>query len=233
MSGSAVSPGLCTGCAWCRIVESDRGSRFYRCGRSDSDPRFPRFPRLPVLSCYGFEPVADATRATFPEERVMATPGISIRSATPEDVPLILWFVRQLAEYEQLLEYVVATEDSLQKTLFGTMPAAEVLLAFEGETPLGFALFFHNYSTFLAQRGIYLEDLFVVPSARGRGVGRLLLAALARLAMERDCGRLEWAVLDWNAPAIGFYERLGAEPMEQWRIFRLSGDALAAVAAQG
>jgi GNAT superfamily N-acetyltransferase len=146
------------------------------------------------------------------------------------DTPAILSFIRQLAEYERLLDHVVATEAGLRESLFGAVPAAEVLLAFDGETPVGFALFFHNYSTFLAQRGIYLEDLFVVPAARGRGVGRRLLVELAKLALARNCGRLEWAVLDWNKPAIGFYRRMGAVPMEQWRTFRLSGHALETVA---
>jgi GNAT superfamily N-acetyltransferase len=119
---------------------------------------------------------------------------ITIRSAAVDDVPTILSFIRQLAEYERLLDRVVATEDRLRESLFGPHPAAEVLLAFDGERPVGFALFFHNYSTFLAQRGVYLEDLFVEPAARGRGVGKLLLTAVARLALERGCGRFEWAV---------------------------------------
>jgi GNAT superfamily N-acetyltransferase len=154
---------------------------------------------------------------------------ITIRPAAAADVPTILSFIRQLAEYERLLDRVVATEDRLRESLFGPHPAAEVLLAFDGERPVGFALFFHNYSTFLAQRGVYLEDLFVEPAARGRGVGKLLLTAVARLALERGCGRFEWAVLDWNEPAIGFYLRMGATVLEDWRVCRLTGEALEAV----
>ena len=158
----------------------------------------------------------------------MTTP-LTIRPATIDDVGTILSFIRQLADYEQLLDRVVATEERLRESLFGAAPAAEVLLALDGGRPVGFALFFHNYSTFLAQRGVYLEDLFVEPAARGRGVGRLLLAAVARVAVERACGRLEWAVLDWNEPAIGFYRRMGADLMAEWRICRLTGEALATV----
>ncbi len=154
---------------------------------------------------------------------------IAIRPAVVDDVPTILSFIRQLAEYERLLDRVVATEAGLRETLFGARPAAEVLLAVEGERAVGFALFFHNYSTFLAQPGVYLEDLFVEPSARGGGVGKLLLQAVARVALDRGCGRFEWAVLDWNAPAIGFYRRMGAQLLDDWRICRLTGDALEAV----
>lgn len=155
---------------------------------------------------------------------------ITIRPAAADDVPTILSFIRQLAEYERLLDQVVATEARLRETLFEGHPAAEVLLAFEGDRPMGFALFFHNYSTFLAQRGVYLEDLFVDPAARGRGVGKLLLQAVARVARDRGCGRFEWAVLDWNEPAIGFYRRMGATLLEDWRICRLTGEALRVVA---
>jgi GNAT superfamily N-acetyltransferase len=152
---------------------------------------------------------------------------LRIRRATREDVPLVLRFIRALAEYEKLADQVVADEATLAEQLFGARPAAEVLFAELGGEPAGFALFFHNFSTFLGRHGLYLEDLFVVPEARGAGVGRALLAELARIALERGCGRLEWAVLDWNEPAIGFYRRLGAEPMNDWTVFRLSGDALA------
>ena len=163
-----------------------------------------------------------------PEERVSAQGhgDVSVREATIADIPLILSFIRGLAEYERLPHEVVATEARLESSLFGERPDAEVLLAYHGETPAGFALFFHNYSTFLAQRGIFLEDLFVIPEMRGRGIGRRLLTELARLAVERDCGRLEWSVLDWNEPAIRFYKSLGARPMDGWRIFRLTGDGL-------
>ena len=152
--------------------------------------------------------------------------GVTIRAATIDDVPLILEFIRGLAEYERLPHEVVATEARLRASLFGDRRDAEVLIAHDGGVPAGFALFFHNYSTFLAQRGIFLEDLFVRPETRGRGVGRRLLAELARLAVERDCGRLEWSVLDWNEDAIGFYRSLGARAMDEWTTFRLTGEAL-------
>ena len=151
---------------------------------------------------------------------------MTVRPATAADVPLILEFIRGLAEYERLPEQVVATEARLHATLFGPRPAAEVLLAHLGTEPAGLALFFQNYSTFLARPGIYLEDLFVRPELRGRGIGRVLLRELARLAVVRDCGRLEWSVLDWNVDAIGFYRKLGAEPMDEWTVFRLTGSAL-------
>jgi GNAT superfamily N-acetyltransferase len=125
----------------------------------------------------------------------------------------------------------VATEDKLRDTLFSERPSAEVIIASIDREPMGFALFFHNYSTFLAQRGIYLEDLFVRPSARGKGVGHALLSELARIALERNCGRLEWAVLDWNELAIDFYKRIGARPLDDWTVFRLTGDALEQLAA--
>jgi GNAT superfamily N-acetyltransferase len=151
---------------------------------------------------------------------------LTIRSATEADVRLIASFIRQLAEFERLQAAVVATEDSLRETLFGKEPAAEILLAYEGDEPVGFALFFRNYSTFLGRPGLYLEDLFVVPSARGRGVGRRLMHRLAQLAVERGYGRVEWAVLKWNTDAIRFYEYLGAKPMEDWVVYRLTGDLL-------
>jgi GNAT superfamily N-acetyltransferase len=153
-------------------------------------------------------------------------PNITLRFATVDDVGLILDFIRQLAEYEDLVHEVAADEDLLRQTLFGERQVAEVVIAtFDGE-PAGFALFFHNFSTFLGRPGIYLEDLFVIPDLRGRGIGRLLFSFLARLAVERGCGRLEWWVLDSNEPAIRFYERLGAQAMDEWTVFRLSGDTL-------
>ena len=151
---------------------------------------------------------------------------LQIRNATEADVPLILGFIRKLGEYERLTQEVVATEEQLRATLFGARPVAEVLIAEWEGTPAGFALFFHNYSTFLAQPGIYLEDLFVDIEHRGRGLGKALLRRLAQLAVERGCGRLEWSVLDWNEPAIGFYKKLGAKPMDEWTIFRVTGAAL-------
>ena len=154
----------------------------------------------------------------------------SIDLATEQDVPLILTFIKGLAEYERLAGDVVATEDLLRSSLFGPRRYAECLIArFKGE-PAGFALFFHNFSTFLARPGIYLEDLFVKPELRGHGIGRLLLRRLARLAQERQCGRLEWSVLDWNEPAIGFYKSIGAAPLDDWTTFRLKGDALSRLA---
>ena len=151
---------------------------------------------------------------------------ITIIPAREADVPVILQMIKGLAEYERLSHQVIATEDSLRETLFGPRPAAEVVLAYDGREPVGFALFFHNYSTFMGRPGLYLEDLFVVPSWRGRGVGRRLLTRLASIAVERGCGRMEWAVLDWNESAIGFYKRLGASVLEDWRICRLTGEAL-------
>jgi len=149
-----------------------------------------------------------------------------IRPATPADVSVILDFIQQLADYEKLRDACQATEEALAATLFGPRPYAEALIAEDATGPVGFALFFHNYSTFLAKPGIYLEDLFVIPTARGAGHGKALLQALAKLAVERGCGRLDWSVLDWNAPSIAFYRSLGAEPQEEWTIFRLTGDAL-------
>ncbi len=155
---------------------------------------------------------------------------IRITDATEADVPVILEMIRALAVYEKLADACVATEDMLRASLFGQTPAAEVLIAWSGAEPVGFALFFHNYSTFLARRGLYLEDLFVLPAFRGRGVGRALLARLARIALDRHCGRFEWSVLDWNEPAIRFYRKLGAVPLEEWTIFRVSGEALTRLA---
>ena len=149
-----------------------------------------------------------------------------IRWASEADVPLILAFIRDLAEYERLASSVVATEDFLRTTLFGSKPYAEVLIGEERGRPVAFALFFHNYSTFLARPGLYLEDLFVRPEARGRGYGRAMLVRLAQIARERQCGRLEWWVLDWNEPAIEFYRNLGAVAMDEWTVFRVTGKAL-------
>lgn len=151
---------------------------------------------------------------------------IRIEPATEAQVPLILEFIRGLAEYERLAHEVAATEESLRRSLFGPRPDAEVVIAYADGEPAGFALFFHNYSTFLGKRGLYLEDLFVKPAFRGLGIGRELLRYLARLAVERGCGRFEWWVLDWNEPAIRFYESLGARAMSDWTIYRLTGSAL-------
>ena len=151
---------------------------------------------------------------------------LAIRSAVAADVPVIADLIRGLARYEKLEHEVTMTEELLANNLFGQQRYAEALIAEEGGAPVGFALFFHNFSTFLAKPGIYLEDLFVVPEQRGRGIGRALLKRLAKIAVERDCGRLEWAVLDWNRDAIGFYERLGARPNSEWTVYRLAGEAL-------
>ena len=151
---------------------------------------------------------------------------LEIKSATVEDVPLILSFIKKLAEYEKLLDAVVATEDGLREVLFGERCYAETIIAYEHNEPVGFALFFHNFSTFVGKPGIYLEDLFVDPEHRGKGFGKALLAHLAKLAQERNCGRLEWAVLNWNQPSIEFYESLGAKPMNEWTVYRLTGAAL-------
>jgi len=147
-------------------------------------------------------------------------------------VPLILELIRGLAEYERLSDQVVATEAGLREALFGAQPSAEVIVAYADDRPAGFALFFHNFSTFLGRRGLYLEDLFVTPEFRRLGIGRRLLTELARIAVERGCGRFEWSVLDWNAPAIEFYKRLGARPLDEWTIFRVTGDALTRLAAR-
>ena len=153
-----------------------------------------------------------------------------IRPARVEDVPVILQLIRDLATYERAPDEVAATEEQLVNVLFGERPAAEVLLAFEGQTPVGFAVFFYNFSTWLGRPGLYLEDLFVKPEMRGKGYGRALLVELAKIARDRDCGRLEWAVLDWNEPAIKFYRALGAKPMDECTVLRLTRDEIAQLA---
>ncbi|TNY28816.1 GNAT family N-acetyltransferase [Thermomonas haemolytica] len=157
---------------------------------------------------------------------------ITIRPATIDDVPLIRQLIAELADYEKLAHAAVATDDDLRAQLFGAHPAAEVLIGEVDGEPAGFALFFHNFSTFLGKRGLYLEDLYVRPAFRGAGLGRHLMAALARIAVQRDCGRFEWSVLDWNQPAIDFYRRLGATGMDEWTVQRLEGAALHALAAR-
>jgi GNAT superfamily N-acetyltransferase len=152
-----------------------------------------------------------------------------IRPGGRADVPVIAELIRGLARFEKMEDQVTMTEERLAENLFGERLYAETLIAEDGGVPIGFALFFHNFSTFLGRPGIYLEDLFVVPEQRGRGVGRALLKQLARLAGERGSGRLEWAVLDWNRDAIGFYERLGALPNSEWTVYRLAGEPLAAL----
>jgi GNAT superfamily N-acetyltransferase len=151
---------------------------------------------------------------------------ITLRAARPSDVPVILRFIQGLAKYEKLAHLCIATEAELTETLFGPRPYAEVVLGFWNGEAAGFALFFHNYSTFLAKPGIYLEDLFVDPEYRGKGLGKALLKDLGRLAVERNCGRIEWSVLDWNESSINFYKSLGAAPMDEWTSYRVTGDAL-------
>jgi GNAT superfamily N-acetyltransferase len=159
------------------------------------------------------------------------TPAL-ITPATPDDVPVLLGLVRALADYEKLASSVVATEVSIRESLFGPKPAAEAIIARVGDEPVGFALWFHNYSTFLGRHGLYLEDLFVAHAWRSQGIGRQLLAEVAAVAVARDCGRMEWSVLDWNEPAIRAYRSIGAVPMDEWTIYRLTGDALRTLAAQ-
>jgi GNAT superfamily N-acetyltransferase len=155
---------------------------------------------------------------------------VRIAVAAESDVPLILSFIRKLAEYEKLLHLVVATEADIHENVFGPNPVAEVLLAYWDDEPVGFALYFRNFSTFLGQTGIYLEDLFVDPEHRGKGIGKALLARLANIAIDRGYGRLEWAVLDWNKPSIEFYRSLGAVALDEWTAYRLTGDALSGLA---
>jgi len=159
-------------------------------------------------------------------------PSFQIRAATKADVPVILAFIKKLADYERLSHEVVATEKILNETLFGRRRTAELAIGFYKKEPVGFVLFFHNYSTFLGQPGIYIEDLYVEEAFRRRGFGRALLTYVAQLAQERRCGRLEWSVLDWNEPAIHFYHRLGAVPMKEWTTFRLTGESLKKLAAE-
>lgn len=154
------------------------------------------------------------------------TTKFKIKSATINDVPLILEMIKELAEYEKMLNEVVATEEILRETLFGEHACAEVILGYHENIPIGFALFFHNFSTFLGKPGIYLEDLYISPDMRGKGFGKRMLAYLAKLAKERNCGRLEWWVLNWNQPAVDFYKSIGAKPMDDWTVFRVTEQAL-------
>src|SRR3954469_21781749 len=154
----------------------------------------------------------------------------AIRAATEADIPVILGLIRDLAEYERAPDAVVATEGGLRDVLFGGKPSAEVLLALENAEAVGFAVFFHNFSTWLGRPGLYLEDLFVKPEHRGKGSGKGLLIALAKIARDRGCDRMEWAVLDWNEPAIQFYRKLGAKPMHEWTVFRLTPEEIGSLA---
>ena len=183
---------------------------------------FPEFGNLQVLR----PSMRDGQSAS----KVKTSENFQIRPARVEDVPIILQLIRDLATYERAPHEVTATEEQLVDVLFGERPAAEVLLAFEGQLPIGFAVFFHNFSTWLGRPGLYLEDLFVKPDKRGKGYGRALLVELAKIARNRGCGRMEWAVLDWNEPAIKFYRSLGAKPMDEWTVFRLTRDEIAKLA---
>jgi GNAT superfamily N-acetyltransferase len=160
------------------------------------------------------------------------TAPLRIEPAGESDVPLILGFIRKLAEYEKLSRLVVATEENIREHVFGANPVAEVLMAYWDEEPVGFALYFRNFSTFLGQAGIYLEDVFVEPAHRGKGIGKALLTRLAQIAVERKYGRLEWAVLDWNTPSIEFYRSLGAVAKDEWITYQLTGDALTRLAGK-
>jgi len=160
----------------------------------------------------------------------MNSENFTIRPASAADVPIILELIQALATYERAPDEVTATEQGLAEVLFGKKPAAEVLLAFEKDRAVGFAVFFHNFSTWLGRPGLYLEDLFVRPEVRGKGYGRAFLVHLARIARDRGCGRMEWAVLDWNEPAINFYRKLGAKPMHEWTVFRLTPSHIATLA---
>jgi len=167
----------------------------------------------------------------MPSPELTHVPGVTLRFATVEDTGVILELIRDLAEYERLSHEVVADEARIREGLFGDRRVAEALIAEDGGAAVGFALFFHNFSTFLGRPGIYLEDIYVRPAARGRGIGKALLVKLAKIAVERGCGRMEWSVLNWNAPAIGFYRGLGATAMDEWTVFRLAGSALEDLAA--
>jgi len=162
----------------------------------------------------------------MPDSIPTPLPDITLRFAASDDVDLVLSLIRELADYENLLDQVVADEAVLREHLFGDPRTAEVVFVCVDGQEVGFALFFHNFSTFLGRRGLYLEDLYVRPEHRGRGLGKILLSFLARLALERDCGRIDWWVLNWNTPSIGFYQRLGAVPMDEWTVYRLQGEAL-------
>jgi GNAT superfamily N-acetyltransferase len=225
---SMVPPGECGTCRQARVVRSARGAVFFLCLRSRTDARYPKYPALPRWGCPGHDPAPPA-EALLPREP-MPDAELRIRSATADDVPVILRFIERLAEYERLGHEVLATEDDLRATLFGDTPAAEVVIASWQDRDVGFALFFQTYSTFLARPGMHLEDLFVLPDARGAGVGRALLSHLAQLSEARGYGRIEWAVLTWNSPAIGFYEQLGAFPLDEWQTYRLNRDGIRALA---
>lgn len=175
--------------------------------------------------CYEMPSCHPMTILSGKIEFIMPT-SVQIRPATSYDAPVVLEMIRALADYEKLTHLVVATEDKIRATLFGEHPAADVLLAYQGQECIGFAVFYATYSTFLAQPGIFLEDVYVKPGARGQGAGLALLRSVAAVAQERGCGRVDWEVLDWNQPSIDFYNKLGATPVDGWIKYRLTGDAL-------
>jgi len=186
--------------------------------------------RMPVLRCLRYA-CASSIAVSLRTRTEMNTPeNFEIRPARVQDVPVILQLIHDLATYERAPDEVTATEEQLVEVLFGERPAADVLLAFEGKLPVGFAVYFYNFSTWLARPGLYLEDLFVKPEKRGKGYGRALLVELAKIARDRGCGRMEWAVLNWNEPAIKFYQTLDAKPMNEWTVFRLTRDEIAKLA---
>jgi GNAT superfamily N-acetyltransferase len=179
------------------------------------------------------QPICFCSRIEDNQHKMNQAADFRIRAARLEDVRIILGLIRDLATYERAPNEVTATEEQLVDVLFGKRPAAEVLLAFENESPVGFAVYFYNFSTWLGRPGLYLEDLFVKPEKRGKGYGRALLVELAKIARDRGCGRMEWAVLDWNEPAIKFYRALGATPMHEWTVFRLTRQEIAKLASDG
>src|SRR6185503_3974861 len=198
-----------------------------RDGRArDPSPRT-TVPHAQHAGCANAAALRSHRRAASRAQHSCVTPSLDVRivPATETDTPVILSLIKGLADYERLAHEVEATAEGIHESLFGDWPAAEVVLAYVGSEVAGFALFFHNFSTFLGRRGLYLEDLFVLPPHRGRGVGRRLLSHLARVAIERRCGRMEWWVLDWNESAIRFYKSIGARPMDDWTVYRLDGDA--------
>lgn len=211
------------------MVRSARGAVFYLCLRSRSDAHYPRYPALPRWQCAGYDPEPPH----LVSDTLPAVPVICVREATRADVPTIRRFIEELADYERLRHLVEASDADLEEHLFGPRPAAEVLIASLAGADVGFALFFQTFSTFVGRPGMHLEDLFVVPEARSAGVGRALLTRLAAIAEARGYGRLEWNVLTWNAPAIAFYERLGAFVLDEWQTYRLDREGIRALAAGG
>jgi GNAT superfamily N-acetyltransferase len=203
---------------------------FRICENRDDGNLWITSPFVAFLNLESLQQLRPSMRDGQSAGKVKTPENFQIRPARAEDVPVILELIRDLARYERAPDEVTATEEQLVDVLFGKRPSAEVLLAFEGESPVGFAVYFYNFSTWLGRPGLYLEDLFVKPEKRGKGYGRALLVELAKIARDRGCGRMEWAVLDWNEPAIKFYRSLGAKPMDEWTVFRLTRDEIAKLA---